>query len=75
MIYTIGSVILAIGSLLTWIYGLLQHNKDLKFQIELAKHAADTKEWADKIAASQGRVTEDVKDYGDAVNQFNNNNK
>ncbi|GAC1499968.1 MAG: hypothetical protein NVS1B10_03220 [Candidatus Saccharimonadales bacterium] len=78
MIYTIGAIIMAIGSLATWIYGLIKANQALKLDNALKDAAAAQKEWQDSINAQAGKVTEDVKDYEkakqDLNDQLNSNN-
>lgn len=72
--YTILAILGAIVSITTYIYGLINTNRKLRDETAKDNFAKAEQEWHDKIAAQAGRVTEDVKDYQDAKDQFNKSN-
>jgi len=74
MIYTIAGIIAALGSIGAWIYSLLQQNRSLKDTAAQTQAADTIKEWSDKIAAVDGNVTEEIKDYEKLKETFNANN-
>lgn len=74
MMYTILAIFGVIASLATYIYGLITTNRQLKDENAKEVFAKAEQEWNDKIAAQAGKVTEDVKDYQNAKDQFNANN-
>ena len=74
MIYTIAGIIAALGSIGAWIYSLLQQNRSLKDTAAQTQASDTIKEWADKIAVTDGNVKEEIKDYEKLKETFNANN-
>jgi len=74
MIYTIAGIIAALGSIGAWIYSLLQQNRSLKDTAAQTQASDAIKEWADKIAVTDGNVKEEIKDYEKLKETFNANN-
>lgn len=57
-----------LGSLAAWIYGLIQHNNSLKYQIAQKDASAEVKEWSDKISSLDNVISDDKRDYEKAKN-------
>jgi len=74
MISNVIAIILAIGSLFSFIYGLIHGNKALELKNSWVPWLNKTQEWADKIDAVDRKVKEDERDYEDSKKRFNDTN-
>lgn len=74
MIYTVGAILAALGSLAAWVYHLLQKVQTLKETAAQRDQADHTKEWIDKINQQNSTIEEDIRNYEKAKSDFNSDN-
>ncbi len=73
MIYTVGAILAALGSLAAWVYHLLQKVQTLKETSAQRDQEDHAKEWTDKINQQNSTIEEDIRNYEKAKSDFNNN--
>lgn len=63
-----------LGSVLGYIWKILTDNKRLREKSATDESTQKVKEWQDKIAAVEGKVSEDERNYEDLKKKFDTNN-
>lgn len=72
MIYTIGGIVVAVLAVCAWVYSLITRNTRLQ-QTVASQTVKDKLSGLDgQVIAQEGKVTEDVRDYSKAKDDFNN---
>ncbi len=74
MIYTVGAILAALGSLAAWVYHLLQKVQTLKETAAQRDQADHAKEWTDKINQQNSSIEEDIRNYEKSKSIYNNHN-